>query len=101
MQTKIRLICKIISIKGHCRAGHKVGEEFEATFYKDGDWQSVDRIGMRTPSICGHLYYVLYPYLIALQYGGEFPWSENKDLFYICCPDPINSVCVEVRRIKT
>ena len=101
MKGNIRLIAKITGIKGSCRAGHKVGEEFDVHLYKEGEWRTEKRRNSRAPEMCCHLYHSLFPYINALQYDGQFPWAEDKDLFRMNCPDPIHCVSVEIRRIRT
>lgn len=97
---KIRLIAKITGIKGYCRAGHRVGEEFDVSLYEEGEWFSEERRGRKAPPMCSHLYHALFPYLTVLQYDGNLPWLKDKDIFYMNCPDPENCVSVEVRRIR-
>ena len=100
MQPKIRLVARITGIKGFCRAGHRVGEEFDVSLYEGGDWSSPERKSTKAPPMCCHLYYALFPYITVLQYNGELPWLEDKDLFHMNCPDPENCVSVEIRRIR-
>lgn len=101
MEDRIRLIAKITNILGHCRAGHNIGEEFDVHLYEEGKWNTEDRRNARIPKMCAHLYSAIFPYISVLQYGGEFPWMEDKDLFRMNCPDPENAVSVEIRRIRT
>ena len=98
--SKIKLIARIVDIKGYCRAGHKVGEEFDVSLYEGGEWRSEERKSARTPNMCCHLYYALFPYIAVLQYDGELPWLKDKDVFSMNCPDPENCVKVEIRRIR-
>ena len=100
MPENIKLVARITDIGGHCRAGHKIGEKFDVHLYEEGEWGTETRKNTRTPAMCSHLYFALFPYISVLQYGGEFPWMDNKDLFYMNCPDPDNCVSVEVRRIR-
>jgi len=90
-----KLVGTILSVKGDCTAGHKVGEEFELTL-----WDPEKYATRRTPALCTFFYNMIFPYLAVLQFGGEFPWEENKDSFQISCPDPINQVTIEIKRIK-
>ena len=89
-----RLIGKIVKVNGECVAGHKIGEEFELTLFSE----KADRIH-RTPNVCGFLYDALFPYLVALQFGGVFPWEKDKGFFTTGCPDNYK-VVVEIRRIE-
>ena len=77
------VIAKVISQKGTCEAGHKVGDEFV--------------IGQSTPTgMCSWAFYTLFPFAEVLQYGGSFPW-EKAGKAVIACPDPTNSVVFELR----
>ena len=99
-QLKIRLIARVTGVKGFCRAGHKVGDEFDVSLYEDGLWSTEDRKSTQAPNMCCHLYYALFPYIAVLQYNGVLPWLEDKDVFHMNCPDPENCVSVEIRRIR-
>jgi uncharacterized repeat protein (TIGR04076 family) len=78
---------RVISQKGTCEAGHKVGDEF--------------RVVDKTPAgICPWAFYSLFPFLSALAFGGSFPWEKDKDTATVACPDPTNPVVFELRRIR-
>ena len=80
------VIAKVISQKGACSAGHKVGDEF--------------LIGQETPAgMCSWAFYALLPFAGVLQFGGSFPWEEDKDKATVACPDPGNPVGFELRRV--
>jgi uncharacterized repeat protein (TIGR04076 family) len=89
-----KLIGKIIRVEGECSAGHYVGEEFDLTLYSEEERKS-----LRAPSICGFFYNAIFPYLVALQFGGAFPWEENKDKFTSGCPDN-QKVVIEIKRVR-
>ncbi|MEM3824625.1 MAG: TIGR04076 family protein [Candidatus Bathyarchaeia archaeon] len=89
-----KLVGKVVKVQGECVAGHRVGEEFDFTLFSE----EKDKIH-RTPNICGFLYDALFPYLVTLQFGGSFPWEEDKDKFTMGCPDN-HKVVVEIRRVK-
>jgi uncharacterized repeat protein (TIGR04076 family) len=72
----VKLVGKIVKVNGECSAGHRVGEEFDVTLFS----KEADKT-YRTPSVCGFLYNSIFPYLVALQFGGTFPWEKNKDSF--------------------
>jgi uncharacterized repeat protein (TIGR04076 family) len=79
------VIARIISQKGTCAVGHKVGDEFI--------------IGEKTPpGLCVWAFYSLFPFASVLQFGGSFPWEENPDKITVACPDPGNPVVFELRR---
>ena len=76
---------RVISQKGTCAAGHKVGEEFV--------------IGEKTPpNLCSWACYSLFPFATVLQFGGSFPWEKDPDKTTVACPDPGNPVVFELRR---
>jgi uncharacterized repeat protein (TIGR04076 family) len=78
---------KIISQKGTCSAGHKVGDEFI--------------IGDVVPkSICSWAFYTLFPFVSALQSGGSFPWEKDADKATVACPDAENPVVFQLTRVK-
>ena len=81
------LKAKVISQKGHCAAGHKVGAEFT--------------IGDVVPTgMCSWAFYSLFPFVSALQAGGSFPWEKDVDKTTVACPDAENPVVFELRRIR-
>ena len=89
-----KVILRIVSVKGSCAAGHKEGQEFDLS--KDfilgtsGDPRA----------ICPSAFHALFPSWRVLRHGGEFPWEEDKEKTCVACPDPLNPVVFELRRIK-
>jgi uncharacterized repeat protein (TIGR04076 family) len=80
------VIAKVISQKGTCAAGHKVGDEFT--------------IGEKTPpGLCAWAFHSLFPFVSVLQFGGSFPWEEDPDKTTVACPDAGNPVVFELRRL--
>jgi uncharacterized repeat protein (TIGR04076 family) len=80
------VIARVISQKGTCATGHKVGDEFV--------------VGEKTPSgICSWAFYMLFPFAEVLQFGGSFPWEEDPDKTTVVCPDHGNPVVFELRRV--
>ncbi len=79
------IVARVISQKGTCVAGHKVGEEF--------------LIGEKTPQgMCSWAFYALFPFAEVLQFGGSFPWEKDKNRTTVACPDPGNPVVFELKR---
>ncbi len=78
---------KIVSQKGHCDAGHKVGEEYDFS-------------GNRCPNICGSFYHTIFPTVRALKFGANIDWLKDKDVALAACPDQDNPVIIELRRGK-
>ncbi len=79
------VIAKVISQKGTCEVGHKVGDEFI--------------IGQQTPpNLCSWAFHSLFPFAEVLQFDGSFPWEQDRDKATVACPDPANPVVFELRR---
>ena len=87
MSEQFKVVAKIVSQKGRCVAGHKVGDEFD--------------IGDLTPAgMCSYAFHSIYPFATVLQFGGAFPWEEDPDKATVACPDPGNPVVIELRRVR-
>ena len=78
---------KVISLKGHCGAGHKVGDEWTFTNTTPG-------------GICTTAMAAILPDVRALMFGGSFPWGSDKDSSTCACPDAANPLIFEIRRVK-
>lgn len=79
------IIAEVVSQRGHCEAGHRVGDRFV--------------IGQTTPDgMCSWAFYALYPFAQVLQFGGSFPWEPADNVSRVACPDPDNPVVFELRR---
>ena len=79
------VIAKVISQKGTCEAGHKVGDEFV--------------IGQTAPpGMCAWALYSLFPFATVLQFDGSFPWEMDRNKTTVACPDSANPVVFELRR---
>ena len=93
MDNPAKVICKIISVKGTCHAGHREGQEF--------DLSQNFLVGVSAgdgKALCPAAFNAAYSYWRVLRYGGEFPWEKDKDVGYAACPDPFNPVVMELRR---
>ena len=78
---------KVISQKGTCEAGMRVGDEFP--------------VGELTPpNVCSFAYNAIFPFAMALQTGGSFPWEKDQDRATVACPDAENPVVIELRRVR-
>ena len=78
---------RVVSQKGHCEAGHKVGDEYE--------------IDDSVPAgMCSWAFFAIFPFVTALKSGGSFPWEKNKDKATVVCPDPTNPAVFELTRIR-
>jgi uncharacterized repeat protein (TIGR04076 family) len=86
MGKQYKVVARIVSQKGPCSLGHKVGDEFV--------------IGDYTPAgMCSWAFYTLFPFAAALQFGGVFPWESDPDKAVVACPDAENQTVFELRRI--
>lgn len=57
-----------------CPNGHRVGDQWV--------------VAGKTPAgMCLGAFNSLLPYLTALRFGADFPWSEPGEVT-LCCPDP-------------
>ena len=85
MAEQRQVMAKVISQKGTCAAGHKVGDEFA--------------VGGLTPAgLCSFAFCAVFPFASVLQYGGAFPWEKDLDKTTAACPDAENPVVFELRR---
>jgi uncharacterized repeat protein (TIGR04076 family) len=84
------VVIKVISQKGTCDAGHKVGDE----------WVIKGEEGKTPQGMCLSAYSSLDSMAQALMYGASFPWENDPDATTAACPDDLNPVVFEVRRIR-
>jgi uncharacterized repeat protein (TIGR04076 family) len=94
MVNPAKVILKIVSVKGTCAAGHKVGQEFDLS--KDFSLGYSGASG----AICPSAFYALFPSWRVLRHAGELPYEEDKEKAHVACPDPFNPVVLELRRVK-
>ncbi|MGD9818265.1 MAG: TIGR04076 family protein [Desulfomonilaceae bacterium] len=82
-----KVVGVIKGVKGHCSAGHTVG-------------QTIALSGHDTGGICGFFYHQIFPYIIMLQFGGGFPpeWGD-PNVIELDCMDKHNLVTIELRRV--
>jgi uncharacterized repeat protein (TIGR04076 family) len=94
MAKAMKVVLKIVSVKGTCAAGHKAGQEFDLSkdfvlgYSGDGT------------ALCPSAFYAAFPNWRVLRSGGELPWEEDKDTAHVACPDPFNPLIMELRRVK-
>jgi uncharacterized repeat protein (TIGR04076 family) len=78
---------KVISQKGTCGAGHRVGDEWT--------------IGDKTPAgICMYAFNSLLADWKLLKFGGTIPWETNPDTTRVACIDAANPVVFELKRLR-
>ena len=81
------VVIKVISQKGSCDNGHKVGDEWV--------------IRTKTAEgICLWAFNTLYPAAEALMSGGSFPWEDDPDVAHIACPDRETPRVFQLRRLR-
>ncbi len=79
------VVARVVSQKGTCSVGHRVGDEFV--------------IGENTPAgMCSWAFVNLFPFAQVLKFGGVFPWESDRDRAAVACPDPDNPLVFELRR---
>jgi uncharacterized repeat protein (TIGR04076 family) len=83
------IVARVIQQKGHCDAGHKVGDEV-----------IFDGLSVQG-KICISALYSFLPKVFAMHYGAEFPWLDDPDVSTHACPDALNPVVFEIRRVRT
>ena len=87
MADRYTVKAKVISQKGNCVYGHKVGDEWV--------------ISRTTPAgICMSAFNSFFPDLRVLMFGGILPWADDPDAVTVACPDAENPLVFELRRIR-
>jgi len=87
MAEQYQVVARVVSQKGSCVAEHKEGDEF--------------LVADKTPTgMCSWAFYAIFPFVTALQFGGSFPWENDRDKATVACPDPANPVVFELRRLR-
>ncbi len=82
------ITAKVISQKGSCAQGHKVGDKIIIT---ESEIKG---------KMCIHALYSTLPKVFALMFDAKFPWLENADVSTSACPDAYNPVVFEFSREK-
>ncbi|MBA7587302.1 hypothetical protein ES708_29328 [subsurface metagenome] len=88
MAEEYNVAVRVISQKGHCTAGHKVGDEW------------VIKNQMTPAGMCAYAFSAVFPFLQVLAYGAAFPWESNPDTTTVACPDAENPVVLELKTVK-
>lgn len=79
---------KVISQKGTCALGHKIGDAIKIT-----------ESGIEG-KICIHALYSMLPAVFAMMFEARFPWLKDPDKKTHACPDAYNPVVFEITRIR-
>ena len=93
MKKPAKVILKILSVQGNCETKHFPGQEFDLS----GD-VTLSTTG-KPGTLCPALYYAIHPNLRTLRFGGSLLWEKDPNVAQVACPDPLNPVTVELRRI--
>lgn len=80
----------VLEAHPECGAEHHVGDIWEQSHVK--------REGVEG-FLCPTAFTSLAPVIYAMRYGGEFPWSEDPDVWVGCCIDVETPVKFEIRRL--
>jgi uncharacterized repeat protein (TIGR04076 family) len=66
----------VAEVVDECPLGYRQGQEFEF-------------IGLQTPEhgFCGGAYHAIFPMLVALNNGVNFPWENEAGVVHTTCPD--------------
>lgn len=78
-----KVVITVIEQKGRCAAEHRKDQRF---IYEG-----------KLPDICPAAFHSFYPYLRALQFGGNLPWEKEGEA-NIACPDHKNPVVFRLER---
>jgi len=82
----------VVSKKGTCGAGHEVGDIFLI---------SGETANFNCQGLCISALYSMMPKIIAMRYGAQFPWDkDNPDVTLHACPDALNPMVFQLRRIR-
>ena len=81
-----KIVAKVISQKGYCAIGHKVGDVIE-----------LDHFGVKG-DICINALFTMLPVAYAMMHNSYFPWSKDQCKELHACPDPHNPVVFELDR---
>jgi len=80
---------EVVEIKGSgkCPLGIKVGDIYEFGAFPPSDF-------------CVWATYVIFPFVTALRFGGDFKeFEEEEGVVHCCCVDPNNPVVFRLSRI--
>lgn len=81
-----RIVVEVISQKGDCASGHKVGDK---VIFEDEEMKG---------RLCLSAMYSLLPKIFAMKYEANFPWLKDKDKVTHACPDGYNPVIFQISR---
>ena len=80
-----KVIAKVIETKDKCTIGMKVGDEFELSLHKCGEF-------------CEYFLHNIFGELKTVQFGGTFPLFENPNVQVWECPNANTHLKVALQR---
>jgi len=86
--SNIEVTAKVVSQKGKCWLGHKVGDEVKFT-----------QTGVEG-KVCIHALYSMLPAVFAMMHDAKFLWLKDPDKKLHPCTDAANPVVFEITRIR-
>ena len=83
-----KMIIEVVSAKGKCSFGYKIGDKWETQGLKC------------IPGFCGAAFHTAFPALFALNFGAKFFFIDNPDsIDTVTCPDGGN-IIFKVTRVE-
>ena len=93
MAEMYEVVAKVVSQKGTCPVGHKVGDEWII--------EMPNPMGPVTPGgMCIDAYNALAASVKTLTWGGVNPWEDDPERTMVACPDADNPIVFELRRLR-
>ncbi len=77
----------VVSVAGTCPQGFKVGDSWVIEGFAPND-------------MCASAYHTIFPMLRVLRFGQSFPWADENGAVRFGCPDRINCLVYEMKKIK-
>lgn len=87
-ESKIGFEVTVIERRGKCVMDYETGDTFVFT-------------GLNTPEkrFCGASFHAMFPGMLALRFGAEFPFAQESGTLTVTCPDH-GYVTFKLRRIE-
>ena len=86
--SRVQITITDIQGRGKCPLGFKKGDTWLIGSY------------ITPTKFCMEAWHAVYPRVRTMRFGGEHPFGES-DVHWACCPDFINPVVFEIRRLPT
>ena len=67
---------------------------------KEGAVFTVTKEGKIPEGFCTWMWHGIYPDIITLMMGGNFPWMKEEGTIISCCTDGMRPVIAKIERIK-